>query len=153
MSDLDDKYLHDYAGNCESALVVLTCPQCGRGTFRCVVCHLHDEPRGECSVCPPCAGCGQIRVAAFDADAASYVASYAEPSPYFIYGLDGSDVFVVPVDHPCRCGKAPATHTVVLDARNNGTTHAMFCGCEGCCNEFAERLCDSLPPPSNEEEP
>jgi len=43
-------------GNCWENAVVYACRRCGKGEL-CDVCHLHDEPRGSCSVCPRCAGC------------------------------------------------------------------------------------------------
>jgi hypothetical protein len=41
-------------GNCFD--FIFSCNKCGRGN-PCDVCHLHEEPRGECSLCALCAEC------------------------------------------------------------------------------------------------
>ena len=52
---------HVRSGNCSAN--VYNCRACGTETV-CDVCHKHDEPRGECSVCPPCPGCTALEPAA-----------------------------------------------------------------------------------------
>jgi hypothetical protein len=47
---------HNNKGNCWSPDAIYDCSRCGSDDA-CDVCHKHDEPRGECSVCPPCAKC------------------------------------------------------------------------------------------------
>jgi len=47
---------HNKQGNCIDDATAYSCPDCGK-TELCDVCHLHSEPRGECSECPPCKGC------------------------------------------------------------------------------------------------
>jgi hypothetical protein len=44
-----EKHLEN--GNCFE--VVWECQICGADVL-CDVCHEHDEPRGECTVCEPC---------------------------------------------------------------------------------------------------
>jgi hypothetical protein len=44
---------HNLQGNCWHT--PYSCAKCG-GEL-CDVCHKHDEPRGECTECPPCKGC------------------------------------------------------------------------------------------------
>jgi hypothetical protein len=41
-------------GNCFDR--IFSCLKCGRLAV-CDVCHLHDEPRGECEICPRCEKC------------------------------------------------------------------------------------------------
>ena len=41
-------------GNCFD--FIFSCARCGRGSV-CDVCHLHDEPRGECKTCKRCLEC------------------------------------------------------------------------------------------------
>lgn len=47
---------HDNKGNCWNRDSVYDCSECGFGNL-CDACHDHDEPRGECSECPPCSTC------------------------------------------------------------------------------------------------
>jgi hypothetical protein len=44
---------HNHLGNCWDA--PYSCSKCG-GEL-CDVCHKHDEPRGECSMCAECPEC------------------------------------------------------------------------------------------------
>lgn len=61
--------------------------------------------------------------------------------------LDQSDVEIRLLDDPAcaECGR-PETHGVWLDLRSNGYSTAVYTGCEPCCEEFADRLEQSLPP-------
>jgi hypothetical protein len=45
---------HNRLGNCTAC--VFECLHCGDEN-QCDVCHIHDEPRGECSRCNPCLPC------------------------------------------------------------------------------------------------
>jgi hypothetical protein len=45
---------HNLLGNCSKR--IFECRVCGTGNL-CDVCHLHDEPRGDCSQCNPCLAC------------------------------------------------------------------------------------------------
>jgi hypothetical protein len=46
---------HTLSGNCW--LAAEDCKKCCTGGDICDVCHEHDEPRGDCSECPPCSRC------------------------------------------------------------------------------------------------
>jgi hypothetical protein len=46
---------HSLKGNCWTPSAIYDCRRCGSDF--CDVCHKHDEPRGLCSVCPPCKAC------------------------------------------------------------------------------------------------
>lgn len=46
--------VHSENGNCWS--VAYKCEECGIGVL-CDVCHEHDEVRGDCDECVPCAAC------------------------------------------------------------------------------------------------
>jgi hypothetical protein len=48
---------HNLVGNCKKR--IFECRACGVGNL-CDVCHLHDEPRGECSQCNPCLPCQKL---------------------------------------------------------------------------------------------
>ncbi len=52
---VDDKteICHNGCGNCW--VPSYRCPKCGDNL--CDVCHLHDQPRGECDKCPECLEC------------------------------------------------------------------------------------------------
>lgn len=41
-----------HTGNCWVEEAAFGCRKCGRENM-CDVCHLHDQPRGECEECPP----------------------------------------------------------------------------------------------------
>lgn len=43
---------HDFLGNCWGVV----CERCSDAV--CDVCHQHEEPRGECDICPECPLCG-----------------------------------------------------------------------------------------------
>lgn len=49
---------HNKLGNCWHNEPVYECKTCGTDAI-CDVCHLHDEPRGECSECPACPLCDE----------------------------------------------------------------------------------------------
>jgi hypothetical protein len=48
---------HNLKGRCWCKAAVYLCCRCGLGNL-CDVCHVHDEPRGECD-CPPCLACDE----------------------------------------------------------------------------------------------
>lgn len=59
---MSKKPAHNKKGNCWSRDAYLKCRKMGcRPGEMCDVCHLHDEPRGECSECDTCAGCEDER--------------------------------------------------------------------------------------------
>jgi hypothetical protein len=49
---------HNPTGNCWKQPDPYECHDCGKGNI-CDVCHLHDEPRGECSECKRCKVCDE----------------------------------------------------------------------------------------------
>jgi hypothetical protein len=49
---------HTASGNCWKRPDPYECRYCGKGNL-CDVCHLHDEPRGECSECKRCKACDE----------------------------------------------------------------------------------------------
>jgi hypothetical protein len=50
---------HNHSGNCWQK--AYECKKgCGKGNL-CDVCHMHDNPRGECDECPPCEACEKER--------------------------------------------------------------------------------------------
>lgn len=61
-------------GNCWDPKRIHDCKRCG-GEL-CDVCHKHDEPRGSCSVCPPCPKCDEdVKEPALDAPEETPVAT------------------------------------------------------------------------------
>lgn len=46
---------HNREGNCWDE--AFECSECGG--HLCDVCHEHDQPRGDCDMCPPCGMCEQ----------------------------------------------------------------------------------------------
>lgn len=50
---------HNLGGNCEVSVVTNECRRCGTDNL-CDVCHLHDEPRGDCDKCQRCEACEEV---------------------------------------------------------------------------------------------
>lgn len=51
-TELKPQGRHTAGGNC----LRFKCDKCGPENV-CDVCHVHEQPRGECDECPPCVAC------------------------------------------------------------------------------------------------